>query len=253
MNDNRRAVLKALAALGGAAAAGCDRISQSPGVTGVLDKAESLNRAVQRALGGRRSMAKEFTVADLSPTFRSNGTADPGTADYNALAANGFESWRLVVGGLVGHRLSLSLADLRAMPSRTQITRHDCVEGWSAIGQWTGVQLSRIVELARPAAGARFAVFDCADLMEGTEESRYYESIDMDDALHPQTLLAYALNGKPLPVANGAPLRLRVERQLGYKMAKYVMRLDFVSTLGDIRGGNGGYWEDRGYEWYAGI
>ena len=253
MNDRRRALLKACAALAGAAAAGCDRISQSPRVAGILEKAEPLNRVLQRMLGGRRSMAQEFSVEDLSPMFRSNGTSDPGTPAYHALAANGFAQWRLAVGGLVARPLSLSLAELRAMPSRTQITRHDCVEGWSAIGQWTGVQLARVLELARARSDARFVVFHCADLMEGTEESRYYESIDMSDAQHPQTLLAYELNGKPLPVPNGAPLRLRVERQLGYKMAKYVMRLDVVSTFDDIRGGKGGYWEDRGYEWYAGI
>ncbi|HEX4333571.1 MAG TPA: molybdopterin-dependent oxidoreductase, partial [Usitatibacter sp.] len=208
MNDARRALLKAFAALAGAAAAGCDRISRSPEVARILEKAEPVNRVLQRMLGGRRSMAQEFTLQDLSPTFRSNGTSDPDTEEYDALAADGFAQWRLTVGGLVAQPLSLSLAELRALPSRTQITRHDCVEGWSAIGQWTGVPLARVLELARPAPGARFVVFHCADLMEGTEESRYYESIDMDDALHPQTLLAYELNGKPLPVPNGAPLRL---------------------------------------------
>jgi DMSO/TMAO reductase YedYZ molybdopterin-dependent catalytic subunit len=157
------------------------------------------------------------------------------------------------VGGLVESPLRLSLADLRAMPSRTQITRHDCVEGWSAIGKWTGVPLREVLARARPRANARYVIFRCADPMEDGDDTNYYESIDMDDAYHPQTILAYDLNGSPLPVPNGAPLRLRVERQLGYKMAKYLMAIELVESFDSIRGGKGGYWEDKGYEWYAGI
>ena len=138
------------------------------------------------------------------------------------------------------------------MPTRTQITRHDCVEGWSAIGQWRGVPLSNVLNLAQISPRARFVVFHCADRLERGEDP-YYESIDLIDAFHPQTILAYELNGRPLPVANGAPLRLRVERQLGYKQAKYVMRIEVVEQLYAIQGGKGGYWEDRGYKWYAGI
>ncbi len=143
------------------------------------------------------------------------------------------------------------------MPSRTQITRHDCVEGWSCIGQWQGVQLRHLLARVRPRPEAKYVVFRCADSMEGPSlaatDTRYYESIGMDDAVHVQTVLAYALNGAPLPVANGAPLRLRVERQLGYKHAKYLVALELVDSLAPIRGGKGGYWEDNGYEWYAGI
>jgi DMSO/TMAO reductase YedYZ molybdopterin-dependent catalytic subunit len=143
------------------------------------------------------------------------------------------------------------------MPSRTQITRHDCVEGWSAIAKWTGVPLARVLDLARPLPAARFVVFHCADPMDGSDQaapgSTYYESLDLDEARHPQTILAYAVNDAPLPVQNGAPLRLRVERQLGYKHAKYLMRIELVERLDNIRGGKGGYWEDLGYEWYAGI
>ncbi|HET9047217.1 MAG TPA: molybdopterin-dependent oxidoreductase, partial [Casimicrobiaceae bacterium] len=141
----------------------------------------------------------------------------------------------------------------RALESRTQITRHDCVEGWSAIGKWKGVKLSTLLEAARPSPAARYAVFYCADPMNDDGTDLYYESIDMDDAWHPQTILAYDLNDKALPVANGAPLRLRVERQLGYKHAKYVMRIELVESFDKIGGGNGGYWEDQGYQWYAGI
>jgi len=177
----------------------------------------------------------------------------PNDMRYKALAAAGFADYRLELGGLVEQPASLSLADLRALPSRTQITRHDCVEGWSAIGKWKGARLGALLEALRPRREARYVMFYCADPMEDDGTSPYYESIDMNDAFHPQTLLAYELNDKPLPIANGAPVRLRVERQLGYKHAKYVMRIELVQSFDKIAGGKGGYWEDQGYEWYAGI
>jgi DMSO/TMAO reductase YedYZ molybdopterin-dependent catalytic subunit len=140
------------------------------------------------------------------------------------------------------------------MPARTQITRHDCVEGWSCIGQWTGVPLAHVLERAGVQDKARYVVFHCADTLEpASDGGQYYESIGFEDAYHPQTILAYAMNGQPLPIPHGAPLRLRVERQLGYKMAKYVMRIELVESYAGIGQGRGGYWEDRGYEWYAGI
>ena len=155
------------------------------------------------------------------------------------------------LGGLVKSPASFSLSELRQFPSRTQITRHDCVEGWSAIGKWKGVPLGELLVRVQPLPSARYAVFHCAD--PDDEDQYYYESIDLEDVYHPQTILAYELNDQPLPIANGAPLRLRVERQLGYKMAKYVMRIELVDSFDSIAGGRGGYWEDRGYEWYAGI
>ena len=160
-----------------------------------------------------------------------------------------------MVEGLVEEPLELSLGELRAMPSRTQITRHDCVEGWSCIGKWKGVPLGALLERARLKTDARYIVFYCADRLgqTGTEADQYYESIGLADAFHVQTILAYEMNDQILPISHGAPLRLRVERQLGYKMAKYVMRIEAVSDLATIRGGRGGYWEDLGYEWYAGI
>jgi len=151
----------------------------------------------------------------------------------------------------VAKPLSLSLDVIRNLPQRTQITRHDCVEGWSAIGQWTGPQLAAVLRAAGLLPAARFLVFHCADRFGAAP---YYESIDLIDAFHPQTVLAHTMNGQPLPEEHGAPLRLRVERQLGYKQAKYVMRIEARATLAGLYGGKGGYWEDHSdYAWYAGI
>ncbi len=147
------------------------------------------------------------------------------------------------------------MAQLRAMPSRTQITRHDCVEGWSCIGEWKGTPLSLVLAAAKPKAEARYVVFHCADnmAMEGETPQFYYESLDLLEAIHPQTLLAYQLNGQALPIEHGAPVRLRAERQLGYKMAKYINRIELIDDFSRMNGGRGGYWEDQGYSWYGGI
>jgi DMSO/TMAO reductase YedYZ molybdopterin-dependent catalytic subunit len=233
--------------------AGCDRLSSSEWFPKVLGLAERLNYAAAHAIAPRNAMAQEFAESDRSPQFRSNGTADPGTDAYRAMAANGFADFRLAVAGMVGRPRNFSLAELRALPSRTQITRHDCVEGWSAIAKWKGVKLSAILDAVQPAAGARYVMFYCADPMESDGTDFYYESIDMDDAYHAQTILAYEMNDGLLPVPNGAPLRLRVERQLGYKHAKYVTAIALVDSFGNVAGGKGGYWEDNGYQWYAGI
>jgi DMSO/TMAO reductase YedYZ molybdopterin-dependent catalytic subunit len=249
----RRGFLIRTLTVGGAALlGGCDRLSLTEPVPSILQQAEKLNHAVQHLVTPRRSMAQEFDEADLSPTFRSNGTANPDDPQYQTLAADGFAAYRLRIFGLVENPAGFSLNELRSLPGRTQITRHDCVEGWSAIGKWKGARLSDLLDRVHPKPEARYAVFYCADPMDAAR-TRYYESIDMDDAYHPQTLLAYELNGQRLPVANGAPIRLRVERQLGYKMAKYVMAIELVDRFDRIGGGKGGYWEDRGYEWYAGI
>ena len=233
--------------------AGCEKLSQTEWFPKVLEGGEDLNRKVHGALGGRRAMAQEFAPADMSPNFRSNGTSEPDNPQYEAMVANGFADYQLKVDGLVEKPSSFSLAQLRELPSRTQITRHDCVEGWSAIAKWKGAKLAALLDAVRPTAAARYVVLHCADPMEANGTSPYYESIDMDDAYHAQTILAYELNDKTLPVQNGAPVRLRVERQLGYKHAKYIMRIELVSSFEKIAGGKGGYWEDNGYEWYAGI
>lgn len=237
--------------------AGCDRLAANESFGRMLRRAQYLSRDAQALLTGHDAMAQEFTEEDIADEFRSNGTALPDSHLYRQLLADGFRDWRLRVGGLVKAPAEFSLTDLQAMPSRTQITRHDCVEGWSVIGKWTGVPLARVLAHVQPLPIAKYVVFHCADPMDGSDlqapGSTYYESIDLAEARHPQTILAYALNDEPLPVKNGAPLRLRVERQLGYKHAKYLMRIELVERLDNIRGGNGGYWEDLGYEWYAGI
>jgi len=251
---NRRAVLAGVAAsIAALPLAGCDSGNRS--VRKVLDKAEALTEYAQRLLLSRQSLAQEFTEAAISEHFKANGSTDPDDPAYTSLAQSNFRDYRLELSGLVQTPLRLSLVDLRALPSRTQITRHDCVEGWSCIGKWTGVPLSTLLERAGLSPRAEYIVFYCADSLKGSldEASKYYESIDLIDAFHPQTILAYDMNGAPLTVPYGAPLRLRVERQLGYKMAKYIMRIEAVADFQEINGGRGGYWEDRGYEWYAGI
>jgi len=232
--------------------AGCDRISSAPAVRNTLSLGEKASRSAQRWLmTDRQALAPEFTRAEMSPIFRVNGSTRPDAAEYVRYATNSFADWRLSVDGLVANPLSLSLADLRAAPQRTQITRHDCVEGWSAIGEWTGVPLGLLLRRANLSSRARYIVFHCADTLLGKP---YYESIDLVDAFHPQTILAHTMNRAPLSIGHGAPLRLRVERQLGYKQAKYVMRIEAVESLNPIHGGKGGFWEDNhDYQWYAGI
>jgi DMSO/TMAO reductase YedYZ molybdopterin-dependent catalytic subunit len=243
-----------LAISGGAGAlllTGCDRLNGSARFRGVLRSAEGLTMRAQRVILDRNDLAREFSEADLSPVFRSNGTAVPGTPAYARHLASGFADWRLRIEGLVARPLSLSLAQIRAMPIRTQITRHDCVEGWSAIGKWHGVPLKTVLQAAGMSDRAGYIVFHCMDRFG---DRSYYESIDLIDAFHPQTILAWGMNDAMLPIPNGAPLRLRVERQLGYKHAKYIERIEAVESLDGVYGGRGGFWEDvADYEWYAGI
>lgn len=247
----RRGLIRSGAlAAGGLALSGCDDLWHNEGTVKVLEKAEDLHRLSQRALGGD-ALAREYARTDMSPRFRANGSRRVADPAYRRLLADGFAGWTLRVEGLVARPLDLSLAALKGLPQRSQITRHDCVEGWSAIGQWQGPQLGRVLQLAGLRQEARYIVFHCADLYHGRP---YYESIDLSDAFHPQTILAWQMNGAPLEEAHGAPLRLRVERQLGYKHAKFVTRIAAVSSLDKIYGGKGGFWEDLGdYAWYAGI
>ena len=250
---DRRRFLALLAAAGGAAALpGCDRLAGNAGMRSLLAAADRPTDVALDALTPDAALAQEFTEADLSPVFKANGSVNPLTPEYLALLGEGFASYRLTVTGLVEKPLALDLAQLRAMPSRTQITRHDCVEGWSCIGKWRGVRMAHVLDLARPTREARFLVFRCADSLDG-DAGRYYESVDLAEARHPQSILAYDMNDAPLTVPHGAPLRARLERKLGYKMAKYILGLELVASLEGIAGGQGGYWEDRGYQWHGSI
>lgn len=247
----RRSLLGGLAVGAGGLLSGCDALSNSPTVRSILFTAEDAHRFLQRSLQNRNSLAPEFRPDQMSPIFRVNGNSNANTPEYQALVANHFADWRLVVDGLVARPQSLSMAQIRQMPQRAQITRHDCVEGWSAIGKWQGPQLSTVLDAAGLRDTARFLVFHCADRFGNTP---YYESIDLVDAFHPQTILAWAMNDRLLEVGHGAPMRLRVERHLGYKQAKFLMRIEAVASLDGIGLGKGGFWEDNAhYEWYAGI
>jgi DMSO/TMAO reductase YedYZ molybdopterin-dependent catalytic subunit len=250
-SSRRRLLRGAMAGAGVGLLAGCDALSKREGFVEVLGLAEPLSQRVQRLLTGDR-LAAEFPRSMISPVFRPNGSTNPKTAEYLAIKADGFRGYRLQVRGMVERPLEFSLDALRALPARTQVTRHDCVEGWSVIGQWTGVPLAHLLDLARPKPGARHVVFHCFDDISG-DGSRYYESVDLLDAYHPQTLAAYSLNGAPVPIANGAPVRMRIERKLGYKQPKYVHTIEVVDGYAGFGGGRGGYWEDLGYDWYGGI
>ncbi|MBO6726293.1 MAG: molybdopterin-binding protein [Rhizobiaceae bacterium] len=258
---NRRKLLTIGSVAGSSALlSGCDAFDgmlkgNSPVRNFMESTANGLSFRVQRLLIGGHALAQEFTEADIRQPMRPNGITQPEDDTYKALSGNNFADYRLQVSGLVQKPLALSLTELMAMPSRTQITRHDCVEGWSCIAKWTGVPLSHVLDLAVVKSDARYIVFHCLDTIERSlsGEVKYYESIDLVDARHPQTILAYGMNDERLPVANGAPLRVRVERQLGYKMAKYIRAIEIVNDLSQFGAGKGGYWEDRGYEWYAGI
>jgi DMSO/TMAO reductase YedYZ molybdopterin-dependent catalytic subunit len=235
MIDRRRFIA---AGASGLLLGGCDRLNNSPGFRGVLRSAEKLTMASQRLISPRDALAHEYGEEDLPPIFRSNGTRMPGTPEYAEHAAEQFANWRLEVDGLVARPLSIPLRTLRTLPHRTQITRHDCVEGWSAIGKWSGVRFSDFLDRIGADKTARYVGFKCAD--------DYYTSIDMPTALHPQTLLTFRFGDQILPPEYGFPMKLRMPTKLGFKNPKHIMAL-FVSNTDP-----GGYWEDQGYNWYSG-
>ncbi len=257
---SRRRLLAA-AGLGASSLAlsGCDvfdsQLRVGAPLRSFLEGANGLTWRAQRLLVGRDALAREFAETDIRQPMRPNGISAPDDEVYKGLLSANFADWRLEVDGLVEKPLSLTREQILAMPSRTQITRHDCVEGWSCIAKWTGTPLSLVLDRAVVKPQARYVVFHCLDTIDRTlaGDVKYYGSIDLVDARHPQTILAYGLNGQPLPVENGAPLRVRVERQLGYKMPKYLRRIELVSSFAAIGGGRGGFWEDYGYDWYGGI
>jgi DMSO/TMAO reductase YedYZ molybdopterin-dependent catalytic subunit len=249
--SRRRLLRGAIAATGAGLLAGCDALSRDKRFVRMLELAEPLSMQAQRLLTGKR-LATEFPESMVSPVFRPNGSTNPRTPEYRALVAGDFAGYRLRIRGRVQSPLEFALDGLRGLPQRTQVTRHDCVEGWSVIGKWQGVPLAYLLDLAKPLPGARYVVFHCFDDI-AANGSRYYESIDLEDAYHPQTIAAHRLNEAPLPIANGAPVRMRIERKLGYKHAKYVHTIEVVDSFASIGRGRGGFWEDRNYDWYAGI
>jgi len=242
-----RAGLGAAAGISGLAVAG--ELARRYGLIppdhgGLYGIGETLTYGTQRVLMATHSMAREFSRREISRVAPVNG--DPPESDeYQRLLAREFSAWRLVVDGLVTKPASFSLQDLQRLPSRPQITHQACEEGWSFIAEWTGVPLATLLDVVWTKPAARWVVFYPYD------ES--WDSIDIAEARHPQTLLAYGMNGGDLPAAHGAPLRLRVPRQLGYKSIKYLSRITLVDSLDQVENGKGSFSPDIGYSWYAGI
>lgn len=239
---------------------GCDQFdflaNRDDPTRNFLERANELTYAAQRALVPDQALAREYAASEIRQGQRPNGSTDPrNVAEYAEQVAANFANYRLSITGLVETPVSFSLDQLRNMPARSQITRHDCVEGWSCIAKWTGTTLGAVLDQAKPKPTARFAVYHCYDQMGGglSAPEPYYESSDLIDAYHPQTILAYGLNDATLPISNGAPIRIRIERALGYKQPKYVHTIELVDSFARFGKGNGGYWEDHGYEWYGGI
>ena len=222
-------------------------LNNNAGFHRFLGSAQSLNHLVI----GTHGMASEYPESAISSDYRIDSLPTPTDSRYMDLLASRFRTYRLVVDGAVERKSVYTLAQLRAMPQVSQITRHDCVEGWSVIGKWTGVRLGDIVAAAQPRADARYVVFHCFD--RDDQGTPYYESLDLHEAMQPQALLSLKLNDADIQPDHGAPVRLRVPTQLGYKSAKWVSRIEFVGSFANIAAGHGGYWEDQGYEWYAGI
>lgn len=257
--DRRRLLGLGAAGASSLLLAGCDAFDdlgdRDSRLRALLQNANDLTYRAQRLLIRDGALAPEYSESEIRQGQRPNGSTDPQSEAYLALKADNFSSYRLGITGLVENPARYSLAELRNMPSRTQITRHDCVEGWSCIAKWTGTPLAHLLDAAKLKPSARYLVFHCYDIMDQGPRGpiHYYESCDLIDARHPQTILAYGLNGQPLPVANGAPLRVRIERALGYKQPKYVYAIEAVDTFTRFGRGRGGYWEDHGYDWYGGI
>ncbi len=233
-----------LAGLGGAAWLADRHGLVPPDHEGLFGIGETLTYAAQRLLTFRQPLAREFGRSDISAVAPVNGDP-PASDDYARLWQAGFADWRLAVDGLVAYPASFSLTDLKRLPARTQITHLACEEGWSYIAEWTGVTLADLLHLVGARAEARYVVFRPYD--------EWWDSLDMSDALHPQTLLAYAMNGAPLAPGHGAPLRLRVPRQLGYKSFKYLARITVVDSVRGFGAGMGSAAAEAGYSWYAGI
>ena len=211
---------------------------------GLYGAGETLTYGVQRLLTSHHSMAREFDRSQISKVFPVNGPP-PKTSAYERLRETNFRMWRLAVDGLVARPSTFSLDELKSFPQSSQITHQACEEGWSFIAEWTGVSLSYLLNLVGMRPQAKYVVFFSFDTS--------WDSLDLSDAWHPQTLLALRMNGADLPASHGAPLRLRVPRQLGCKSVKYLARITVTDTLKHIGSGRGSISPDLGYSWYAGI
>lgn len=211
---------------------------------GLYGPGETLTYAAQRLLT-RHSLAREFSRSQISKAPFANG-APPQDQAYQRATAGSFADWRLAVDGLVANPASFSLTELRSLPARSQITHLACEEGWSFIAEWIGVPLSHVLNLVGASPQARFVVYFSID-------QYWWDSVDMADALHPQTLLTYGMNGGDLPPGHGGPIRLRVPRQLGYKSVKYLTRLTVTDSMKGFGKGLGSAAPEGGYAWYAGI
>jgi sulfoxide reductase catalytic subunit YedY len=212
--------------------------------------AETVVTPVMRLALNRASPASEFRPEDISPFFWINGKM-PTSDLWKTLAQGDFKDYRLKVYGLVANPVQLSLDDLRALERKSQITLHHCIQGWSGIAKWSGVSMAELIRLVRPARNAKAVVFysfsEGVALNEGVTGGQYYDSLSIENALHPQTLLAYEMNDQPLNHLHGGPLRLRVENQLGFKMVKWIQSIEFVEDVASIYKGEGGYAEDNEY------
>jgi DMSO/TMAO reductase YedYZ molybdopterin-dependent catalytic subunit len=212
---------------------------------GIYGVGDTMTYAAQRLLTSQHSRAREFSRSEISKVAPVNGNP-PQNEDYERLLSAGFTDWRLRVDGLVAHPSVFSLAELKRYPARTQITHLACEEGWSYIAEWTGVPLSDVLNQVGALPQAKYVVYFSLD-------PEWWDSIDMADAWHPQTVLAYGMNGEDLPSGHGAPVRMRVPRQLGYKNVKHLSRITLVDSLKNIGNGLGSVSPDFGYSWYAGI
>jgi methionine sulfoxide reductase catalytic subunit len=207
--------------------------------------ATAIVEPLMRSLFGGLRSRQHYTKADISPYFRVNGYP-PELECYQTLARENFAHWKLTIGGLVQHPLELSLDDLRAFPKQEQITKHNCIQGWSAVAEWGGVRMSEILDKCRLLPHARYVVFHAFPQAEYAPDV-YYEVLTLEDILDPQTMLAYEMNWNPLPIPHGAPCRLRIETKTGYKMVKYLRAIEVVDGFATIGEGQGGYREDHQY------
>jgi len=215
-----------------------------PDSGGIYGPGETLTYAAQRLLT-RHSMAREFSRNQISAKPLMN-EVDPPSDEFKRLQSDRFADWRLAVDGMVANPKSFSLAELKGYPQRSHVTMIQCEEGWSYIGEWIGAPLSHVLEVAGALPQARYVVYRSC-------QKDWWDSIDMADALHPQTLLAYGMNGDELPVGFGGPLRMRVPRQIGYKNVKYITQLTVTDNLKRFGKGLGSASPEAGYAWYAGI